>query len=245
MDGTGPSGMILDPTKGNVYRIEFQYLGYGAIRFSVGNSTTGRFQLVHVIHYENANTLPSLIDPTLHLTLIAKTEAGYSGGALIMKSASMAGFTQGIDPKDGVRRSVSAQKSISTAENVLLVLHNDVAFNGRRNKVAVFPDFMSYGSESTKTTILRLYKEPTEITAPAALSDVEAGVSVMKFGSTGTTFAAANRLLTFIFSGGGERYLGGLNITIRPGERYLLTGQISSGSAAIVDVSFTWRERTK
>jgi hypothetical protein len=31
MDGTGPSGMTLDPTKFNVYEIRFQYLGVGGV----------------------------------------------------------------------------------------------------------------------------------------------------------------------------------------------------------------------
>jgi len=39
----------LDPQKGNVYKIEFQYLGFGDINFYVEDPATGTFCLVHQI----------------------------------------------------------------------------------------------------------------------------------------------------------------------------------------------------
>lgn len=243
MDGTGPSGMTLDPTRGNVYQVEWQYLGYGAIVYSVENQTTGRMQDVHRINYANTNTVPTLKNPTLHCNLIAKTETGYSGGTLVMKTSSMAGFIQGIENPSGVRRSIGVEKSMSTTENVLLILTNGFIYNSQRNKITVYPDFVAYGSESAKTTTIRVYRDVTGITGGVALTDIETGVSVMKYGSTGTTFTGGRRLLTMIFNGGGERAIGPLGIKIRPGERLVITGQVSSGANSLVDVSVTWVER--
>ena len=50
------NSMTLDPTKGNVYEIQFQYLGFGQIEFSVENSSTGAFDVVHVIRFANTST---------------------------------------------------------------------------------------------------------------------------------------------------------------------------------------------
>ena len=48
MDGLGtsmnPSGVKLDVTKGNVFQIQTQYLGFGGILYSVENPRTGFFQ---------------------------------------------------------------------------------------------------------------------------------------------------------------------------------------------------------
>ncbi|GAF94537.1 unnamed protein product, partial [marine sediment metagenome] len=55
----------VDPTKGNVYKIEYQYLGYGNIYYSVENPETGRFELAHMIKYPNTNTQPSLGSPAM------------------------------------------------------------------------------------------------------------------------------------------------------------------------------------
>jgi len=68
-DGTSTSGITLDPTKGNVYQIKYQWLGFGMIRFFVENPETGKFALVHKIKYANANTEPSIDDPSLPLLL--------------------------------------------------------------------------------------------------------------------------------------------------------------------------------
>jgi hypothetical protein len=243
MDGTGPSGQTLDPTKGNVYQVQWQYLGYGAQEFAIEQSDTGKLQTVHIIGYSNLAVIPSLLNPTLHANLIIKTETGYSGGALAMKTASMAGFIQGKENPSGLRRSVTVEKSIGTTETVLLILLNGLVFNGLKNKITVFPDFMSFGSESAKIVTLRLYKGPTGITGAAALTAVQSGVSVMSSGSVGTTFTGGAQLLTMIFFGGGERDLGKLSAKIRPGERYLVTAEISSGAASLVNVSMTWVER--
>jgi hypothetical protein len=58
-----PSGFQLDPTKGNVYRIVFQYLGFGAIIFYVENPETGVFTPVHQIKYSNSAIVPSVTSP--------------------------------------------------------------------------------------------------------------------------------------------------------------------------------------
>ena len=243
MDGSGKSGMTLDPTKGNIYRIQYQYLGYGSLCFCVEDADTGDIAPVHNLQYANRNIVPTLQDPTLHATLIAKTETGYSGGALTMKSSSLSGFTQGKVSREGIRRSISQEKSMTTTEQVIMILHNELDFNGKHNKITVWPDFMSFGSESSKTTTLRLYKNPTVITGGAALTPIESGVSVMQTSQTGSTISGGARLLTMIFNGGGDRNLAQFAAKIRPGERYVITGQLSSGAASLVDVSMTWVER--
>ena len=243
MDGTGPSGQTLVQTFGNVYKITFQYLGYGAVEFCIENGETGKLQAVHIIKYANTAILPTLQDPTLHLTVIVKTDTGYSGSALVMKTSSLAGFIQGNESIYGLRRSASQTKTITTTETVLMIIHNELDFNGRKNKITVYPDYMSFGSESTKTTILRMYRNPTGITGGAALTDVDTNNSVMKTGQTGTAIIGGARIVTAVFNAGEDRNLGLLQLRLRPGERYVVTAQISSGAEAIVDISMTWVER--
>ncbi len=51
--------MYLSPTKGNVYKMQYQYLGFGQLRFFIEDQQTGGFILVHTIDYANRNTVPS------------------------------------------------------------------------------------------------------------------------------------------------------------------------------------------
>ena len=57
----------LNPQMGNVYQIQFQYLGFGAISFYVESSITGEFELAHQIEFANNNTTPSVSNPTFRV----------------------------------------------------------------------------------------------------------------------------------------------------------------------------------
>ena len=245
MDGTGVSGMTLDPTKGNVYKIAFQYLGYGEQDFFIEDSVTGRFQLVHRMSYTNANVVPWCLDPTFHLNLIAQTDTSYTGGALTMMTASMGGFIQGMENPDGIRRSAIGTVTSTTAEIVFLIIHNELDFNSRKNKITVYPDFLNFGNEGTKELTIKLKKNPTSILGASTLTDVQAGVSCMQYSTTGTTVTGGATLLTFILQGGESKEvdLSKLRTKIRPGERYVFTQQGTSGGLGENNIGISWIER--
>jgi len=101
LDGTGPSEMVLDPQKGNVYQIGVQYLGYGNAKFSVEDPETGVFTMFHMIKNANTRTTPVLKNPSM---AVLATSANIGGTqSTVLKSASMAAFTEGeiyfYDPK--------------------------------------------------------------------------------------------------------------------------------------------------
>jgi len=239
--------MTLDPTKGNVYCIQFQYLGYGDINYMIENPETGLFVPVHIIKYANTATVPTLVNPTLHLNLIAKTESGYSGGALTMKTASMAGFIEGIEAVHfGVRRGISATKTVTTTRQNMLTLHNEIDFNNKINKVGVYLDFLTFASESTKTVVFEIIYNPTRITGGTALTDIETTVSTMQYSSGGTTVIGGKELFPVTIEGlnSKEINLADLGIKLRPGDRITVTGVRSSGGAdGEVVVGATWVER--
>jgi len=54
----------LDQTKGNVYQIRYQWLGYGMQYFYIEDET-GNLELVHKIEYSNKNTETSILNPNL------------------------------------------------------------------------------------------------------------------------------------------------------------------------------------
>lgn len=239
MLGEGLSGMTLDITKGNIFRIEFQYHGYGVIVFSIEDSETGAYQQVHIIRYSNNNTAPSILNPTIALTFIAKTELGYSGPALVMKTASVAGFIQGEETEFGHRSSASDTKSIGTTETPILMLSNALHFNGFRNKIHAKLLTVSFSSEATKAVELKLYTNVDRVVGGAALADIEAGVSVMSHGQTGTGISGGRHIRTLSIGseGAGVRDLESQSLRIKPGERWVITARVASGSVA--DVSLT------
>lgn len=101
LDGLGPSGMTLDPQKGNVYQIGFQYLGFGNAFFAVENPETGKPTPIHTLKLANSRTTPVLKDPNLSVLATSANIGGTENK--ILKSASMCSFTEGkiakLDPK--------------------------------------------------------------------------------------------------------------------------------------------------
>jgi len=94
-DGTGPSGQTIDPTKGNVYGVQFQYLGYGDAFFYIVNGLTGRPQLVHVIRNANTRTSTNLRNPNLYLTWESRNTG--TGTSVAMRGASGGAFVAAPD----------------------------------------------------------------------------------------------------------------------------------------------------
>jgi hypothetical protein len=101
LDGTGTSEMIINPQRGNVYEIDFQYLGFGNARFAVEDPNTGRFANCHMIKNANNRTTPVLKNPNVQIRLESSNNGNTSG--VSVRSASMAGFITGevvkLDPK--------------------------------------------------------------------------------------------------------------------------------------------------
>ena len=93
MDGSGASGMTIDQTKLNVFQIQFQYLGAGAITLWVESNITGQFVKVHTVVYANSNIVPSVYNPNFRHTIFV--DNGGTTSDLILKSGSYAFFIEG------------------------------------------------------------------------------------------------------------------------------------------------------
>jgi len=77
LDGTGPSGMVIDFTKAQILIIDFEWLGVGAVRFG--------FMIDGVIHYvhqvNNANNLSQVYMSTPNLPVRYEIENDGTGAA--------------------------------------------------------------------------------------------------------------------------------------------------------------------
>jgi len=100
MTGVGgtanPSGVTLDPTKLNVYQINFRWLGVGEMRFAVENPLTGDMMPVHHIHYSNRHNTVHLDNPSLKIGYVAANLDGNIGAGVTVSGASMMGAIEGI-----------------------------------------------------------------------------------------------------------------------------------------------------
>lgn len=158
MDGTGKSLMTIDPQKLNVYQIQYQWLGAGAIKFYIENEVTGEFQLIHIIQYANNNTVPSFSNPSLRM-LYAIASLG-STTAMSMSMVSFSSFIEGKLIRDDPKFSIQGSKSISTETNII-VMKNFLMYNNVINHSDVLIKGISVSTDGTKTVEVKVYKNGT------------------------------------------------------------------------------------
>jgi NAD(P)H-dependent flavin oxidoreductase YrpB (nitropropane dioxygenase family) len=149
----------LNPQKGNVYQIGFQYLGFGNAFFGIENPETGRIMPVHMIKNTNARTTAVLKNPQMTTKLISKNFG--SSTSVQPKSLSMAAFTEGfarkLDPRFAASHTFSGYNSTTKAP--LLALKVNAVYNNQ----TCFAEFdilrIAASNESTnKTLTISVYK---------------------------------------------------------------------------------------
>ena len=261
MDGslgeTNPSGQLLDPTKGNVYQIKFQYLGFGMISFFIENSDNGEIVTVHTIKYANANILPSLRNPSLNL--VWASENTTNNTAITVKGASGALFVEGDVHTLGPKNSFDFNKTAITTLTNILSLKNATTFNGINNRAQVKIKGISIASDMGATAsglvTLQVHKNATIGGTPSysaingtlsvSGATITNGNSVISYDTSGTTVTAnANSYVLFntSISRNSDAYVDttNLDIYLNPGE--VMTFAAKSTTSAAIAVSVNWNE---
>lgn len=183
LDGTGESAMTINPQRGNIYEIDFQYLGFGNCRFAVEDPKTGRFVDCHMIRNANNRTTPVLKNPNVKVRL----ESSNNGNTtpVVLKSASMAGFIGGVaeqlDPKFSQSWSFTDMKQTTYTPLALVKVHR--VFGSQ----ACFGEFdvlkMGASNESASKTLKIALFLGAELTGEVNYEQVLQGSSVVSIAS--------------------------------------------------------------
>jgi hypothetical protein len=243
MDGTGPSGVTLDPTKGNLFQIRYQWMGYGTIRFYVEHPTTGYFVEVHRIQYANANTVVSIHNPSLPVEVRSANTTNDT--AVVVYCAGMAGFIEGRDTNTGPLFSVSNVKTGITTETNILTLRNKTTVWTQPNRTKMHGILLSGATHTTatQTNRIRVIMDATLGGTPV-WNDVDVDNSVGEYDTAGTTVSGGVDLGTFHFGASDNMIfpMEDMQIHLPPGHTVTWAGS-STGSAEHA-ISVTWREET-
>ena len=148
--------MVLDPTKGNVYQIEYQWLGYGQITFFIEDNESGRFIPVHRIKYSNKNSIPSILIPTVRLLFATYSETASVQNTV--KSASGSLMIQGRILNFGkIFSTIATVQSYDANERAFLSLRNGRIFQGKGNNVEIWPRLLAITNDADNSCTIRIY----------------------------------------------------------------------------------------
>lgn len=247
LDGNGLSGMVIDPTKLNVFEIRFQYLGGGAIEFCVEDERTGMFIVFHKVLYTNKNILPSVFNPNFHFTIYAENTSTTSD--MIVKCASYAYFIEGKSNLSHLHQpqfdSEEIVKTSVTTEIALMTLRNKATYVSKTNFVDIILELVHVSIEASSPNNLgsvRIVKDAT-IGGTPSFSDINTTDSVMEIDTAGTTITGGKTLFSFPLAGKNDKEILDLlkfKMILSSNEKITVAG--SSANSATMKCGFLWKE---
>ena len=133
LDGTGPSGLVVDPTAQHVINIEYEWYGGGQVVF--GFVINGKNHIIHTFNHGNNLTLPWASTPFLPIRLEIENLTGVAGTHTLYQGSNSL-ISEGTPEKLGIAANITAPitgTTLSTAYSwypVLSIKLKDTALKG-------------------------------------------------------------------------------------------------------------------
>lgn len=181
-----------DPTKGNVFKISYGYLGFAPITFSIMTPDNHLLDFA-IINYPNTSTETHIANTNIPL----RAEMTNSGNTsnLEMKIGSVsAGIVDG-GGSDPIARNFTFESGVQTitGQTQLFTFRNKSTYFGISNKVTSQLSLLSASSDGTKTVSFSIYKNGTIVT-PGTYTDVSVD-SVMEYSTNEVNTFGTGELL--------------------------------------------------
>lgn len=235
--------ITIDPTLGNVYQVQMQYLGFGDIKFYIENAQNGLFELVHVIQYANTSTVPSVGNPVFRVGWGARNTGNTSN--IVVEGASASVFVEGAIVYDGPIHGVChLQPDVGTTRVNILTIRNRLSFNSVANRAEIIMVLLNMSTDTNKTAIFELIKSPViapgefldyQLQGENQLAEISKSPAVVTGGKVIACFNIKNVFTPTI-------NLDDVIKALSPGEELMIAARVTSGNASEIDVSLTWRD---
>jgi len=230
----------LEPQKGNVYQIEYRWLGFGAQIFAIEDWETGEVAAVHRVDYSNRFTATSIDNPNLPLT--ARVENTTNDTDMVLQTPSAIAGLDGDAFNDAVSTTVATDVQTVAitggSEQAILSLRNPATYKSKNNRLFVQALRMSFAADGSKDVAFRVYANST-ITG-GTYSDLNTEVTPVQRNTTMTGFSGGVQIGTFIIGKVESDVidLTGSQFKGFPGEEITVTALSDNGSDVSVGVTF-------
>lgn len=254
LDGTGASGITIDPQYGNVFQIGIQYLGYGSISFQVevgGGTNNPDFVTVHTLRFPNSQTATNVSQPSFPFTISA-----YSAGSTTdvwVATASFAGFHEGNKYFTGVRSTYNRETngfvgSTSNTYYPIFTVRNSYTHSHsitlRANQSVINLLSMSVSQDDATPVGFFIIRDATLVGTPNFTKFSSNSCTYWDVAATSCTITNNEQLLFSLWLGeaSGGSHIFADNIAIQPGETITLAARAQTGTATYVNASLNVRE---
>lgn len=242
MDGHGLSGQLLDPTKGNIYMIQMQWLGFGAIKFFIEEAHTGRIHPVHIVKYANMYTETSVSVPIFNIVLESRNTTNTTD--ILLKSPCISAFIEGtIHRILGPRYGIDNDKFVSSNNftNILTIKVKD-NYCSKINKIPIqITNITACSSE--KVAVVVLIKNAVMSGTPI-WTDISINTSVVEYDTNQTTLTGGRSLMTFCIApgNGSSQYIDPYAIVLDAGCTLTLAARVPTAENTSISAALNWVE---
>lgn len=237
-----PSGMDLDHTKGNVYAVSLQFLGFGPIDCMIVDPISKKFLTVHRFEYSNKHDLPSLSDPTLHLGMAIENVTAALDTTV--KMASAAAFVEGTNRVLGPPHGVLVEGAAAAQAPVLSIRCNNSFVDGtnRVNLRDLVPLLVSIAGSGSNKPIKAFIVLNGALSDPLWL-DYDSSHSFAAVDISATAVSGGDVIFGTGFSSGGSaaENLLDLDIDLHPGDVISVVIE-PTGTPVDYTASLSWKE---
>lgn len=150
----------LDPSKGNLYQISYQNMGWGSIIYSIIDPATGNFKDVHTIRYPNTEQTMGIPNPSMRTGMYCVSLGSTTDLAVYVNS--MAAFVDSVSNKTRNPRAYSATQEITTTdETAVLTIRNRKTYNSYNNQIEMEPLVATLSNETARNAVVRVRASET------------------------------------------------------------------------------------
>lgn len=239
-----PQDGVFDPTKGNIYRITFGYLGFATINYEV-MSPCGCWRTIHKIEYPNAENVTHIKQTNLP----ARAQVTNTGNTtnLEFRSGSLAfGIIDGAgtDPSSRLFSASLPDQTITSGNYNVVTFRNKDTFFGLENRVKARLMLISAATDLNKNASFQVIKN-MDLTNTPTWTDVDTDYSTFEYSTDATVdILTGNVALPFIMFRTDSFFekVEDLIVELNPGDTASIVVTTPGGAAGTVDVAFRWKE---
>jgi len=198
LDGTGPSGYDLDPTKASILFTDYEWLGMGSVR--VGFVIDGKFIVAHT--FLNANNLSTVYMQTANLPIRLEIEviSALAAGTYTLQQVCSSVMSEGGYAPQGLRQSIGTASLAGVNLTTAGTFYNlaTIRIKSGRPYAVIIPIDVSASAISNSDFEIKLIRNATPSTAFSYTSYSDN----VEYDLTGTTTITGGTII-------GQAYLSG------------------------------------
>ena len=242
-----------DPTKLNVYSVDFRWLGAGIVRFFMEDPDTGKMALVHTQHWTKTQTgiYPHINKPSLRIAYRVGSSAGAASTIPVtLRGASVFAGVQGNINQTGSSQGYYNLDNTTRAKDTnwhLLTIQNPYVRNSLINRSQMVIQDLTVAVQSTDPSVIFLVKNAVGTSDLLVLNQIPSHGNPSIFAQYSTSAVTENLALdnianvqTLGINGSSQFNLIPYNFILAPGDTisvFIRSTNAISNSA----VGITWK----